>query len=196
LSPSILGFRLGLSYTPELAGGGIEAVPEQHIDGIDRHRNVVEVALNSSRDIGAVTVTAGGSAVFGAAEPGSHLHDLAGGAAGVKAAWNGFTLGGGFIYDGANTLPLDRRPGHVGIESVISEINLGVTYDVGRFSVGASWAHDYRKALPSTDIVAAGVVYRIVRGLTIGADLSHYGRPRGTGEVETTALLMETAVHF
>jgi Gram-negative porin len=196
LSPAVLGFRLGLSYTPELAGGGIEVVPEQHIDGIDRHRNVVEVALNSSRDIGAVTVTAGGSAVFGAAEPGSHLHDLAGGAVGVKAAWNGFTFGGGFIYDGADTLPLDRRPGHVGIESVISEINFGATYDIGRFSVGASWAHDYRKALPSTDIVAAGVVYRIVRGLTIGADLSHYGRPCGTGEVETTALLMETAVHF
>jgi hypothetical protein len=196
LSPAVFGFRLGLSYTPELAGGGIEAVPEQHIDGIDRHRNVTEVALNSSRDIGAVTVTAGGSAVFGEAEPGSHLHDLAGGAAGVKAMWNGLTVGGGFIYDGADTLPLDRRPGHVGIESVISEINFGATYDIGRFSLGASWAHDYRKALPSTDIAAAGVVYRIVRGLTIGADLSHYGRPRGTGEVETTALLMETAVHF
>ena len=82
LSPAVFGFRLGLSYTPELAGGGIEAVPEQPIGGIDRHRNVVEAALNSSRDIGLVTVTAGGSAVFGDALPGSHLHDLAGGAAG------------------------------------------------------------------------------------------------------------------
>ena len=99
-------------------------------------------------------------------------------------------------HDGADTLPRDRRPGHVGIEGVISEINFGATYDISCFSVGASWAHDYRKALPSTDILAAGVVYRIVRGLTIGADLSHYGRPRGTGEVETTALLVESAVHF
>ena len=68
---------------------------------------------------------------------------------GVKAAWNGLTVGGGFVYDGAGTLPLDRRPGHVGIDSVISEFNLGATYDLGRFSFGASWAHDYRKALPS-----------------------------------------------
>ncbi len=196
LSPSVLGFRLALSYAPELAGGGIEAVPEQHIDGIDRHRNVVEVALNSSRDCGPVTVTAGGSAVFGEAEPGSHLHDLAGGALGIKAAWNGITVGGGFVYDGASTLPLDRRPGHVGLESVISEIDFGATYDAGRFSFGASWAHDYRKALPSTDIVAVGAVYRIAHGLTVGADLSHYGRPRGIGEAETTALLAETAVHF
>ncbi len=196
LSPAVFGIRLGLSYTPELAGGGIEAVPDRHIAGIDRHRDVIEAALNASRDIGAVTVTAGGSAVFGAAEAGSHLHDLAGGAAGVKAVWNGLTIGGGFVYDGADTLPLDRRPGHVGIESVISEINFGATYDLGRFSVGASWAHDYRKMLPSTDIAAAGIVYRIIRGLTIGADLSHYGRPRGTGAVETTALLVETAVHF
>jgi len=196
LSPAVFGFRLGLSYTPELAGGGIEAVPEQPIGGIDRHRNVVEAALNSSRDIGLVTVTAGGSAVFGDALPGSHLHDLAGGAAGVKAAWNGLTVGGGFVYDGAGTLPLDRRPGHVGIDSVISEFNLGATYDLGRFSFGASWAHDYRKALPSTDIVAVGLVYRVVRGFTVGADLAHYGTPHGTGEAETTALLLETAVHF
>jgi len=196
LSPSVLGFRLGISYAPELAGGGIEAVPAQHIDGIGRHRNVVEVALNSTRDYGPVTITAGGSAVFGEAEPGAHLHDLAGGALGVKAAWNGLTVGGGFVYDGADTLPLDRRPGHVGIESVISEINFGATYDLKDWSFGASWAHDYRKVLPSTDIIAVGAVYRLVRGLTIGADLSHYGRPRGTGEVETTALLVETAVHF
>ena len=71
---------------------------------------------------------------------------------------------------------------------MIGEINLGATYDLGRFSFGASWAHDYRKALPSTDIVASGLVYRIVRGVTVGADLAHYGRPRCGGEVETTAL--------
>lgn len=196
LSPSVLGFRLALSYAPELAGGGIEAVPAQHVDGNDRHRNVVEVGLNSTRDYGPVTVTAGGSAVFGEAEPGSHLHDLAGGALGAKAAWHGLTVGGGFVYDGADTLPPDRRPGHVGIESVISELNFGATYDLKDWSFGVSWAHDYRKAMPSTDIVALGAVYRIVRGLTVGADLAHYGRPRGTGEVETTALVLETAVHF
>jgi hypothetical protein len=196
LSPSVLGFRLGLSYAPELASGGIEAVPAQHVGGIDRHRNVVEVGLNSSRDYGPVTVTAGGSAVFGEAEPGSRLHDLAGGSLGAKAAWNGLTIGGGFIYDGADTLPVDRRPGHAGLESVISEIDFGVTYDLTDWSFGASWAHDYRKALPSTDIVAVGAVYRIVRGLTLGVDLSHYGRPTGTGQTETTALLVEAAVHF
>lgn len=196
LSPAVLGFRLGLSYTPELTGGGIEIVPGPRVAGIDSHRNVTEIALGSTRDIGAVTVTAGGSAVFGDAKAGSHLHDLAGGAAGVKLAWNGLTVGGGFVYDGADTLPLDRRPGHVAIDSVISEINLGATYDLGNWSFGTSWAHDYRKALPSSDIVSAGVVYRIMRGLTIGADLSHFGRPQGQDQVETTALLVETAVHF
>jgi hypothetical protein len=192
----VLGFRLGLSYTPELSGGGVEVVPETHVAGIDRHRNVTEIALSSSRDIGAVTVTAGTSGVFGDAVAGSHLHDLAGGSAGVKAVWNGLTVGGGFVYDGADTLPLDGRPGHVGIDSIVSEINFGATYDLDRWGFGLSWAHDYRKALPSTDLVAAGVVYRIVRGVTVGADLAHFGRPRGQGEVETTALIAETAVHF
>jgi hypothetical protein len=80
---------------------------------------------------------------------------------------------------------------------VISEINFGATYDIDRWGFGASWAHDYRKALPSTDIVALGVVYRIVRGLTVGADLSHFtAARRGTRGVETNALLLETAVHF
>ena len=196
LSPAVFGFRLGLSYTPELAGGGIEAVPEQHIDGIDRHRNVTELALNSSRDIGAVTVTAGGSAVFGEAEPGSHLHDLAGGAAGVKAVWNGLTVGGGFIYDGGDTLPLDRRPGHVMTESVISEINFGATYEMGRWGFGASWAHDYRKALASNDIIGAGAVYRVFEGVTIAADLAHFTEPKATRTAESTALILETALHF
>jgi hypothetical protein len=196
LSPSVVGFRLAISYTPELAGGGIEAVPERHVAGIDLHRNVTEFALASSRDIGTVTVTSSASAVFGDAEAGSHLHDLAGGALGTKLVWNSLTVGGAFIYDGADTLPLDRRPGHVGIESVISEINLGAAYDLGRFSLGASWAHDYRKSLPSSDIFSAGVVYRIVRGLTVGADLSHFSRPNGQGRIEATALLAETAVHF
>jgi hypothetical protein len=196
LSPAILGFRLGLSYTPELSGGGIEIVPQRHISGIDSHRNVTEIALGSTRDLGAVTVTSGVAAVFGDAKAGSHLHDLAGGSAGVKLAWNGLTAGGAFIYDGADTLPLDRRPGHAGIDSVISELNLGVTYDRGKWSFGASWAHDYRKALPSSDIVSAGIVYRIARGLTVGADLSHFTRPQAQGRIESTVLLMEAAVHF
>jgi hypothetical protein len=197
LSPSIVGLRLGLSYTPELTGGGIEPVPAPHIDGINRHRNVTEIALASSRDIGATTVTMGGAYVFGEATDASHLHDLSGGSIGIKAVWNGLTVGGGFIYDGATTLPVDRRPGHVDLESVISEINLGVTYDIGKWGFGLSWAHDYRKALPSTDIVALGAVYRIVRGLTLAADLAHYTRPEGSSQQrETTALLMETAVHF
>jgi predicted porin len=196
LSPAILGFRLGLSYAPELAGGGIEIVPARHIAGIDGHRNVTEIALGSTRDIGVVTVTSGLSAVFGDAKAGSHLHDLAGGSAGVKLAWKGFTVGGAFIYDGADTLPLDRRPGHVGIDSVISEFNLGLTYDREKWSFGASWAHDYRKALPSSDVVSAGIVYRIVRGLTVGADLSHFTRPQGQGRTESTALLADTTLHF
>jgi hypothetical protein len=196
LSPAILGFRLGLSYAPELAGGGVELVTGPRIAGNDSHRDVTEIALNSTRDIGAVTVTSGVAAVFGDAKAGAHLHDLAGGSAGVKLAWNGLTAGGAFIYDGADTLPLDRRPGHVGIDGVISELNLGLTYDWGRWSFGASWAHDYRKALPSTDIVSAGIVYRIVRGLTVAADLSHFTRPQGQGRIESTALVAETALHF
>jgi hypothetical protein len=197
LSPSVIGFRLGLSYTPELAGGGIEPVPGPHVDGINRHRNVTEIALSSSRDIGATTVTAGGAYVFGNATTGSHLHDLSGGSVGIKAVWNGLTVGGGFIYDGANTLPVDGRPGHVDFDSVISEINFGVAYDIGKWDIGLSWAHDYRKSLPSTDIVALGVVYRIVRGVTVAADIAHYTRPESAGrQRDTTALLMETAVHF
>ncbi len=196
LSPAVLGFRLGISYTPELTGGGIELVSEPHVAGIDRHRNVAEIALGSTRDVGAVTVTTGASAVFGDSVPGSHLHDLAGGSAGVKAAWNGFTVGGGFVYDGAGTLPLDGRPGHVDVDSIVSEFNLGATYDLDRWSFGVSWAHDYRKAQASTDLVSAGLTYRIVRGLTVGADLAHFSRPAGLGNAQTSALLAETAIHF
>jgi len=196
LSPSVVGFRLGLSYTPELSGGGIEPVPQTHVAGIDRHRNVTEIALGSSRDIGEATVTAGAAYVFGDTVADAHLHDLAGGSVGAKISWNGLSAGGAFIYDGADILPVDGRPGHVGIDSTISEFNLGVTYDIDRWGFGLSWAHDYRKALPSSDIVALGAVYRIVRGVTVAADLSHFTRPDGAMRREANALLLETAVHF
>ena len=196
LSPAILGYRLGISYAPELAGGGIEVVPERHIPGIDRHRDVVEIGLTSSRDIGEVTVTTGGAFVTGSAEAGSGLHDLNGGSLGSKIAWNGLTVGGAFVYDGAGTLPLDRRPGHVLTESIVSEINFGVTYETGRWGFGVSWAHDYRKALPSNHIVALGAVYQLFQGVTLAADLAHFTQPRGATEIETNALVTGAAVHF
>lgn len=196
LSPAVFGIRLGLSYAPELAGGGIESVPEPRVRGIDRHQNVVEVGVDVARDVGDVTVTTGAAYVGGDAKPGARLHDLAGGSIGTKLAWNGLTVGGAFVYDGAGTLPVDPRPGHVLVESIVSEINLGATYELGRWNLGASWAHDWRKAQSSNDIWAMGAVYKIVDGVTIAADLLRYTEPRGTGLFEGTALIAETAVHF
>jgi hypothetical protein len=196
LSPAILGIRIGLSYAPELAGGGIEAVPEMRAGGIDRHRNVVEAGAELSRDIGDITVTTGATYVGGDAVAGAHLHDLAGGSVGTRLVWNGLTIGGGFVYDGADILPLDPRPGHVLTESIDSEANFGVSYELGRWQMAASWAHDWRKAQHANDIWAAGAVFRIVDGVTIAADLLHYTQPRGIGVVEASALIAETAVHF
>ncbi len=195
LSPAILGFRVGLSYAPELADGGFSVVPH-HVPGTDGDRDVVEFGVQSSRDIGETTVTTGGAFVTGAAKAGVHLHDLDGGSLGAKLVWNGLTVGGAFVYDGAGTLALDRRPGHVLTDSVISEINLGATYQIGRWGFGGSWAHDYRKALASTDIVATGLVYRVVPGATIAADLARFTRPDGSRDRGTTALIIQTALHF
>jgi predicted porin len=196
LSPAILGYRLGLSYAPELAGGGIEPVPIRPVPGIDRHRNVVEVALSSSRDIGDVTVVSSAAYVGGDATAGSHLHDLAGGTVGARLIWNDLTIGGGYVFDGADTLPPDRRPGHVLLASIVGELNAGVTYEFGHWKLGASWAHDARKALRANDIWAAGAVYRIAAGVTVAADLLRYSTPHGAGSTESTALIAETAVHF
>jgi hypothetical protein len=196
LSPAILGFRLGLSYAPELAGGGVEAVPEPRVNGADRHRNVVEVALASARDIGDTTVETSATWVTGGAEAASHLHDLSGAAAGVRVIWNDLTIGGGFVFDGARVLPVDPRPGHVQIESVTSEINAGATYAAGRWSFGVSWAHDERNAMPSNDIWAAGAAYRLADGFSVAADILRFSQPAGSGLRNASALILETAAHF
>ncbi len=196
LSPAILGLRLGLSFAPELAGGGIEPVPGRTLSGIDRHRDVTEIALQSARDIGDATVTVSGTYVAGAAAAGSHLHDLNGASAGVRVAWNAFTAGIGFVHDGAATLPVDPRPGHVGVETITDEVNAGLTYDLGRWRLGASWAHDARASRPATDMASAGAVYRIVRGVSVAADLARYDRLSATATRRTNALILETAVHF
>jgi hypothetical protein len=196
LSPSILGIRLGLSYTPELSGGGVEIVPQPHIAGIDRHRNVTEFALNASRDYGDATVTLGAAYVYGTATEGSHLHDLSGASAGAKVAWNGFTAGGGFVYDGANTLPPDPRAGHAAIQNVIGGFDFGLSYETGRWGFAASWAHEYRKAQSANDIAGAGVVYRVISGVTVAADIDRFTAPAGPGRTASTALIMRTAVSF
>ncbi len=196
LSPSILGFRLGLSYTPELTGGGVEIVPQSHVVGIDRHRNVTEFALNSSRDYGDATVTLAAAYVYGSATEGSHLHDLSGASAGAKVAWNGFTAGGGFVYDGANTLPFDPRAGHAAIQNVIDAFDFGLSYETGRWGFAASWAHEYRKAQSSNDIIGAGVVYRVASGVTVAADLDRFTALAGSGRTPSTALILRTGVSF
>ncbi len=197
-SPAILGFRVGLSYAPELATGGIEIVPRT-APGIDVDRNVVEFAIDSARDIGAVTVTTSATYVEGTARGGVHLHGLDGGSIGSKLTWNGLTIGGAFVYDGANTLPLDRRPGHVLTDSVVSEINFGVTYETGRWGFGLSFVHDDRKALRPSDIVALGAVYRLFQGVTVAADLDHFTEPASTApgrRTQATALILRTQLSF
>jgi hypothetical protein len=194
-SPAILGFRFGLSYAPELSRAGIEIVPN-HAGGVDADRDVVEFALSSARDLGDATVTTGAAYVTGGARAGVHLHDLDGGSIGSKLAWNGLTLGAAFVYDGAATLPADGRPGHVSTAGIIGEINAGATYQIGRWGLGASWAHDYRKATPSTDIAAAGIVYRVADGATIAADIAHFTEPVDAHLLAGNALIVETALSF
>ncbi len=202
LSPQILGFRLGASYAPELAGGGVEASPEPRVGGIDRHRNVAEIALASSRDIGDVTVQTSATWVTGGAVAGSHLHDLDGAAIGTRLTWNDLTVGGGFVFDGAGAAPVDPRPGHVQIESVTREVNAGITYATGRWGFGASWAHDDRKALPANDIWAAGAVYRVADGVSLAADLLRFSQPVAAARPgrlslrDGDAIILETAAHF
>jgi predicted porin len=196
LSPMIFGLRLGLSYTPVLTGGVAEIVPAPHAPGVGAHRNVGEFALSESRDFDDLTLTIGGAYVTGAAAPNSQSRGLSGGSLGAKAAWNGFTLGAGFIYDGARTLPADPRPGHVLVDDIVSEFNAGVTYTVARWNFGASWAHDRCDRAATTDLAALGASYRIAPGLTVGADVSHYTMPRGRTQTAADALLFETTAHF
>ncbi len=193
LSPAVYGIRLGLSYTPELSAAPGDFSLYRGMARNDRPRNVTEIALNISRDIGEATMTSGAAYVLGAAAAGSHLHDLSGFSAGTKIAWNGFAIGGGFVYDGAGALPFDPRPGHRFVESIIDEINFGATYEAGRWGFGASWAHDNRQALAATDVVSAGIVYRIAKGITVAADLAHYTAPFGPA---ADAVIVETALHF
>lgn len=196
LSPEILGVRLGLSYAPALVSTGAEIAAARRAIGVDAHRDVTESAIGYARDIGAATLTAGAAYVFGAAKPGAGLRDLSGYGAGLKLAWRGLTLGGGYVYDGRGTLPLDPRPGHALIESVVDEINLGLTYETGPWGIGGSWAHDHRASLAASDLFAIGTVYRAARGLTLGTDFIYFVAPRGNGDADGYVVIVESALHF
>jgi len=196
LSPEILGLRLGLSYTPELGSTGAEVVAARTASGIDAHRDVGEAAIGYTRDIGDTTVTGGASYVFGGAKPGAGVHDLSGYGIGAKLAWEGLTVGGGYVYDGKNTLPLDPRPGHAFIESVVDEVNFGLTYELGKWGLGGSWARDGRAGLPTTDLYGLGAVYHAARGLTFGSDLVYFTVPHGQLDSDGYVVIVESALHF
>jgi predicted porin len=196
LSPQILGVRAGLSYTPELGSTGAEVVAARTASGIDAHRDVGEAAISYTRDIGEATLTSGASYVFGGAKPGAELRDLSGYGLGAKLAWDGLTVGGGYVYDGKNTLPVDPRPGHALIESVVDEINFGLTYEFGKWGVGSSWARDERAGLPTSDLYALGAVYHAARGLTFGSDFVYFVVPRGQSEADGYVVIVESALHF
>lgn len=196
LSPEIVGIRLGLSYTPELGSSGTEIVAARRASGIDAHRDVAETAVAYTRDIGNATLTAGASYVFGGAKRDAGVRDLSGYGIGAKIAWGGLTFGGGYVYDGRDTLPLDPRPGHAFIESVVDEINFGATYEFGKWGLGGSWARDARAGLPTTDLCGLGAVFHAARGLTFGSDFVYFTVPRGQGDADGYVVILESALHF
>jgi predicted porin len=124
------------------------------------------------------------------------VRSLSGYGIGAKLAWEGLTFGGGYVYDGRNTLPIDPRPGHAFIESVIDEVDLGLTYEFGKWGLGGSWARDRRAGLPTTDLFGIGAVYHAAKGLTLGSDFAYFTVPRAQTDSDGYVVLIESALHF
>lgn len=158
-TPEIGGFQGGISFTPS-ENDGKEGGRDKRTDvGAE---NILEAGANYSLNVSGFDLLVGATAVYGQ------------GTSGFDDPW-GFHVGGnvgfGGLTVGAAYLQVDYADG-----SEEDTIQLGATYEIGPWTVGASAALDTVEALGvevDTDIYAVGGTYAVAPGLSLYTDLMY-----------------------
>jgi len=196
-TPSLHGATVGLSYTPTDGDTGNSVARNAF-----GYNDVVEIGGNYSRDVQGVGVIVGGTLTTAKGEA---LRDYTGWQVGAQAKYRGLTVGGGYADAGSyGILKSDVKGGQ-------NAWNLGAAYDLGQFTVGASYLNgkgyngfgsagfyhaDY-------DAYAVGVTYKLLPGVALSSDIVHVRADvkadpsaAATGENAATVFIVGTKVAF
>lgn len=185
-TPRMWGLQAGVSYAPErdnLADG--EGV--QLADNVGNHNNAVELGLNYTNTWKEIGIKVGGEYNTAHAKEGSGREDINAWTLGAQFSYNGFTVGGGYTSHGDSGLP-------TGVSNDdVSGWTAGVTYTTGPWGFGLNYVKMDFDQNGSPFITGAtgtggdytaiglGTTYKLVEGVTVGADVVHFDRHRITG---------------
>jgi predicted porin len=185
LTPKFAGFQLGLSYTPtvgdELTGvsrdkyttysGGTPALWAQYEDLIEAAANYsykfdnglglgASVGYNYAKAVKTTTANA-------------DREDLGSLNAGLSGSFKGFTLGGGYTYDGQSGL----RKATQTSDDAAQSYNVGLQYATGPFAVGVNYLNAENEGdVTDSDnnklqVVGLGGTYELAPGLSTFAEV-------------------------
>lgn len=185
LTPKFSGFQLGLSYTPkvgdELTGvsrdkytsytGGTPALWNQYEDLIEAAANY-SYKFDNGLGLGASLGYNYAKAVK-TTTAGDEREDLNSFNVGLSGSFKGFTLGGGYTYDGESGL----RKAPQTNDDAAQSYNVGLQYATGPFAVGVNYLNAETEGdVTDADnnklqVVGLGGTYELAPGLSTFAEV-------------------------
>jgi len=190
-TPRVAGFQFGASYAPDANGDKAEA-GSRRSDGFnstsavtqgilkrEQFQNAYELGLNYVNTFSGVGVALGATYVGAEAKKDlqattpKRYEDLAAYQLGGQLSYLGWTLGGGYVFQGESGYQKST-----GNNTDAQGYNLGLQYETGPFVVGASalWAENegvQSETLPATagknqslDVYSLGATYVVAPGLS------------------------------
>ena len=191
-TPRFSGFQAGVSFQPSAAGldgnggdNGVSVNRSKYAFGFvpgytGGFSDVYEVGANYTGTVSNVGLKASLGYAGGEAKKNGMsavgYHDLGSLQAGAQVSYAGFTLGGGYVFNG--------KSGQSKAAGLFTEDadawNVGLQYATGPYAVGVSyqqstWAGDLTaRGTTKTDAINVGASYAVAPGLQVGADYTYF----------------------
>jgi outer membrane protein OmpU len=186
LTPTLAGFRAGISYAPE-TNGGDSVVRNEPTDG--SYSDWIEAGVNYSGEFSGFTVALGASytqaegndLVDGDPPVTTAGEDFRAWQMGAQLGYGGFAVGGSYVD--MEDLALKNS------------WNAGISYATGPLGLGVSYySHEGEAGVEDLDLIALGVAYTLAPGLVVQADYHKYEFSDGGDEGDI--VIFSTVVAF
>lgn len=204
LKPKLVSLWKGWAITQEISTRRVLLSSVALVSLVAAAPVQAELAARYEGDLGPVKLGVSGQYNFGEGTDNGGIfdsNDLRAWSLGLKLAYNGFTIGGGYTDDG-NSLN-----NAAAVDDKVTSWNAGATYEQGPWGVGLSYVHydldqngSVSGPLPSDgtggtySLLAVGAAYTVAPGLSVGADLGFHERDRAIFGNDTDGWTLATEV--
>ncbi|HFD16398.1 MAG TPA: porin [Rhodospirillales bacterium] len=173
-SPTVSGFQLGVSFTPDSGHGGSTTYPTSQDAG--QRQNWIEAGLTYNNSFNGVDVK--GSVVLGRADYETNGDDFFAIGGGLVIGFSGFSVGGGYFSED-DDVGGDRDIWNVGASASLGPANLSVTY--------ARIDNDGSNVDPSNIVLSADM--GLFPGVALQGDVSFFDNDTGSDDDGVTGVV-------